>query len=111
MTKMKAEMKRPLSIVVGLTLVLLGAGTAHAWQASGTVLCDVNQNGVIDSSDLPLSGVEADVKSATFSGFGTTDSAGHFALALPDTPDTYTETLNPATLPPDAHISIPAAQV
>src|SRR2546425_960190 len=113
MTKMKDEMKRSLPVAVGLILVLLGAGTAQAWQASGTVLCDVNQNGLIDSTDLPLSGVEAHVQNmtATFSGFGTTDSAGHFALALLDTPDTYTETLNPATLPADAQIIIPASQM
>ncbi len=108
MAKMKAETKHSLALLVGLALVLLGAGTAHAWQASGTVLCDSNQNGQIDSTDLPLAGVEVDVNSATFSGSVSTDNAGNFALGLPDTPDTYTETLNKATLPADAQIIIPA---
>jgi len=108
MAKMKAETKHSLALLVGLALVLLGAGTAHAWHASGTVLCDSNQNGQIDSTDLPLAGVEVDVNSATFSGSVSTDNAGNFALGLPDTPDTYTETLNKATLPADAQIIIPA---
>jgi hypothetical protein len=104
---MKAEMKHPLALLVGFALVLLGAGTAQAWQASGSVFCDANHNGQIDASDLPLVGVEVDVKSATFSGTVTTDASGNFVLGLPDTPDSYIETLNKATLPADATYVIP----
>src|SRR5687768_8547815 len=69
-------------------------GTAHAWHVIGTFYCDANLNGVIDSGDLPVSGLTVTVTGVgnSFTGSyvsGELYGAGTWVVALPDTPGTY----------------------
>jgi len=76
-------------------------GTALAWHVRGTIYCDVNLNGVIDSGDLPLSGLTVTVSGGGFTGSDTTGNygAGAWAVFLPDTPATYTIAVTGASAP------------
>jgi len=89
-------------------VMLMSVSAANAWHANGRVFCDVNGNEVIDSGDTPLKGVIVTVENLglTFSGSDATDSSGFFKISLPDDPDSFVETLDPATLPFDAVIII-----
>ncbi len=101
---MKISLTRLIAALLPAALMLLVGGSAYAWHASGHVYCDANQDRTLDGSDLPMEGVGVDVESTTgpFSASGFTDASGAFFIALPDTPDSYRETLDPTTLPSDA---------
>jgi len=98
-------------------LVLLGANEpAYAWHADGRVVCDSNQNGLIDSTDLPLANVRVTVVSTGkpyFDGTMTrtvlTDSAGNYIIELPDGDTTFNISLDVATLPASPSILIPGS--
>jgi hypothetical protein len=69
-------------------------GTAQAWHVIGTIYCDANLNGVIDSGDLPVSGLTVTVTGVdnSFTGSyvaGELYGAGTWVVSLPDTPGTY----------------------
>ena len=85
---------RKLIAMAVFTVASLGLmeGTAQAWHVRGTIYCDVNLNGVIDSGDLPLSGLTVTVTGGGFTGSDTTGNygSGAWAVFLPDTPATYT---------------------
>jgi len=93
-----------------LILTLAAAITAHGWDTSGFVLCDANQNGIIDTNDVVVPGVLVVVTnlSGTFSNAAwTTFQEGYYFLDLPDQPDTYVEYLHPLTLPENSVIVLP----
>jgi hypothetical protein len=104
---MRASFVAVLSIVA---MLVASVSQAHAWDTSGTVLCDVNRNAGFDASDLPLGGVRVLVQSASFSGSAVTDGSGQFFISLPEVPDTYTATLDSTTLPVGSNVIIPGSQ-
>lgn len=92
-----------VTVCAALALVLIGFSSANAWHATGCFYCDDNSNGVIDDegvdSRLPDVNVEISNEEMSFSDTRTTGSDGCFYMTLPDTPDSYTATVNEATLP------------
>jgi hypothetical protein len=101
---MKVSPARLIAIFLPVAFTLLAVGSASAWNASGHVYCDANQDQVVDTLDLPMEGVFVDIESTTgpFTASVTTDSAGSFFTSLPDFPDSYRESLDETTLPSDA---------
>jgi hypothetical protein len=100
-----------LMIFLTVAISLMGIGTANAWHAEGHIYCDANENGVIDSTDLPMENVGVTVKNIADS-FTSTDFTavdGSYDIGLLDTPDSYVETLDASTLPPDATYVIPSS--
>ena len=106
-------MKLVCRFAVSLLVLAGSVATSNAWQTSGHVFCDANQNGQIDSGDVPVPGVLVIVTntSGTFSNGDFTTTDGGFVLALPAVPDSYVEYLHPLTLPSDATVVIPAGGV
>jgi len=105
-------MKKLVVIFSTVALLLLSFGAAYAWHADGYVGCDVNQNGEPDFGvDTPFEGatVVIENEAGTFSATAVTDASGFFSIDLPDVSDTYTETLDPTSLPDDAVIVLPEA--
>jgi len=99
-----------LTIFATLALVLIGFNSASAWHAEGCMYCDDNQNGSIDIGvDRTLPGVIVDISNddMSFSDYRTTRSDGCFSMTLPDIPDSYTATLDEATLPADPTFLLP----
>jgi len=91
---------------------MAAAISAHAWDTSGFVLCDANQNGIIDTNDVAVPGVLVVVTnlSGTFSNAAwTTFQEGLYFIDLPDQPDTYVEYLHPLTVPDNSTLLLPAA--
>ena len=76
-------------------------GTAQAWHVKGTVYCDSNLNGVIDSGDLPVGGLTVTVTGSGFTGTATTGDAGPgaYQITLPDVPGSFTINLAGNTSP------------
>lgn len=104
-------MRTNRAILAGLStgLLLLAAGTAQATAVSGVVVCDVNQNQEIDGLDAPLVDVLVNVEPGGLS--DQTNFQGIYFINLPDTvPASYSQTLDPTTLPADAVIVGPAVQ-
>jgi len=98
--------------IIGLLImagVLLLITRAYAWHSGGCIYCDYNENGEIDSGDLPLQGVVVKIVSTdgTFSATATTDRYGCFYIALPDDSLSYVQTLDPDSLPGGAGIITP----
>jgi hypothetical protein len=94
-----------------LLVCLLGGGSAFACYITGIVVCDDNQDGVIDASDSRFEGVVviATNLAGTYTDSFTTDADGfYFIQTLPEGDD-YILTLDPTTLPSDAVILLPAA--
>ena len=87
------------SVVLSLFLILVLVTPSNAWHFKGCIYCDVNQNALIDSEDLPLEGVGVDINSTTFMGTTYTGVDGCYFLGLPDFPDTYLQSLDVTTLP------------
>jgi len=85
------------------------ANTSRAWFAAGTIFCDADQDGVISSNDVPFPGILVLVTnvSGTFSNAAWSGADGFFIVQLPETNDSYVETLVPETLPPDSGILFP----
>ena len=89
---------------------MAAAISAHAWDTSGFVLCDANQNGIIDTNDVAVPGVLVVVTnlSGTFSNAAwTTFQEGLYFIDLPDQPDTYVEYLHPLTVPDNSTLLLP----
>jgi len=74
------------------------------------VLCDTNENRQIDSADPSIEDVTVRIENlgGTFSESGPTDALGDAWFELPDYPDDYAMDLDPATLPSDATVVVPA---
>src|SRR6476659_2230449 len=99
-------MKKLISLFASCIGFAFLTQAAIAGTVSGFVFCDANQNGVIDSGDVPIAGVQVVVKGLVGSFSATTTSAGDGsfsvqippfdALALRRDPlsQTYVETLN-----------------
>lgn len=85
----------------------------HLNETTGRVLCDANANGMIEADDSPLTGVMIVVTNSTgtFSNAVFTSASGTFVMALPAGAGTYTEFLNPATLPAGSTNLIPSSGV
>src|SRR5690348_3530980 len=103
-----------ISKIMGISAVLLGCsvGTSHAWLTAGRVLCDANQNGQIDSNDVPVLGVFVVVTnvSGTFSnGNFTGTPGGDFALELPPAADSYVLFVHPLSLSAGSTVVLPAS--
>lgn len=96
-------------ICFALVLMLFGGNPAHAINASGYVHCDKNNDGKLTIDDPRAEGVVVNVKSTNipYSNYATTDATGYFAVPLLSSPQTYIETLDPATIPSNATILIP----
>ena len=90
--------------------LFVGAGSAQAWHAHAVVLCDINENGSIDSADPSIENVDVHVENlgGGFVESETTDAQGDAWITLPDYPDDYRMYLDPATLPSDAVVVVPA---
>ena len=102
--------------IVGLGMLMLAGSmtTSQAWLTAGRVLCDANQNGQIDSNDVPVLGVFVVVTnvSGTFSnGNFTATPGGDFALDLPPGPDSYVEYVHPLSLPAGSTVILPASGI
>ena len=99
---------------LGLGLLFLVMGNAHAWRMDGGVVCDVNQSGYIDAGDRPLTdfgnpAVRINVINSTGGLFtGATYPDGYYNIPLPDIEDSYTATIDASTLPADATIVQPS---
>ena len=98
------------ALCIATATFFVAAGSAQAWSAHAVVLCDINENGQIDSADPSIENVLVRVENVgtTFAGSATTDSTGDAWIDLPDFPDTYAMSLDPASLPSDAVVVIPA---
>lgn len=88
-----------------------GLPWCFAWDVGGYVFCDANQNGQLDSGDMPEAGVLVVVTntSGTYSNaVYTATPDGGFVLDLPSATDSYVEYLHPLSLPADASVVVPA---
>ena len=93
-----------------LSLSLLGSAlNSPAWIKTGTVYCDSNTNGIIDTGDTPVQSVLVVVTnlSGTFSNASWTTAEGVFVIELSGSPDTYVDFILPATLPPGTTAVLP----
>jgi len=84
------------------------ASSSYAWLKFGTVYCDANTNGVIDTGDLPVQSVLVVVTnvSGTFSNATWTSAQGQFLIQLPDVQDQYVDYVHPLTVSPGT-VSVP----
>lgn len=83
-------------------MVLAGSVAAsNAALKVGSVFCDANTNGIIDTGDFPVGGLLVVVTntSGTFSNASLTTAHGSFVVELPDTNDTYIDFILATTLP------------
>jgi hypothetical protein len=99
------------SFALALVVALLTVSTAQAWHVDGHVFCDSKQNGLVDDpGDLPLENVLVKVvnTAGTFMATDLTHDGGHYLIILPDSPDSYTLSVDAGTLPGDAMIVVPA---
>ncbi len=72
-----------LVVGVGVLLLLLGAGSASAWEVNGHVTCQ--------ASGHPVAGdtVRVTANDNSFTGMAVTDSSGFFQIQLPTTPNCF----------------------
>ena len=97
--------------ILGTAVCVAALATpALAWHVDGYVYCDSNRDGAIDGLDLPLAGVVVRVENlgGTFHNQGSTNSSGYYEVDLADDPDTFIVSLDPASLPSDANVVVPA---
>lgn len=98
-------------LTVSLCLLLFAfASVCKACWSSGYVLCDANQNGVIDSADTPVPSVLVIVTnvSGTYSNANWTMPDGLFMVQLQtNVNDTYVEYIDTNTLPADSTFLFP----
>lgn len=99
---------KKLTVLVCL-FVLTSVSVVNAWWSSGYILCDANQNGVIDNADTPVPSVlvVATNLSGTYSNANWSMPDGFFMVQLAETDDTYVEYINTNTLPPDSTFLFP----
>jgi SdrD B-like domain len=106
-----AQMKKLYIATSFVVFTLLFIGQAYGWHSSGKVYCDVNNNGIIDSTDTPVANVKVSVDgiSLSYHRETTTDANGYYYLPLYWTPNSYSTTIGPEGLPSDAIVVIPAS--
>lgn len=100
---------KKLTVSVCLCLFAFVTVCKATW-SSGYVLCDANQNGIIDDSDTPVPGVLVVVTnlSGTYSNANWTMPDGFFMVQLAiGVNDTYVEYINTNTLPQDSTFLFP----
>lgn len=114
-------MKKLCLQLAAALLFLALSSVSRATIVNGAVFCDANQDGVIDTGDVGVPGVLVVItnENSSFSNSAVTAEDGSFSIQIPDFSATaeqkdplsqiYVETLDPATLPPDATIEIPTA--
>lgn len=92
-----------------LLVLLASASNSPAWLKTGTVFCDANTNGIIDTGDVPVQSVLVMVTntSGTFSNASFTTAEGVFLVELQSFPDTYVDFIVPETLPPGTTAVLP----
>jgi hypothetical protein len=113
---------KKLCLQLAATLSFLALSTeSHAAIVNGTVFCDGNQNGIIDTGDVGMPGVLVIVtnENNSFSNSDVTAPDGSFSIQIPNPgasaavrdplSQIFIETLDPASLPPDSTIQIPLA--
>lgn len=96
-----------LRLVMLTAFLALAAAPAGAFELSGSVYCDANQNQSIDVLDLPLPGVEVidDLVTGDDTQSAVTDVNGDYLFGFGTLQwGTHQVTLEPATLPGDATI-------
>jgi hypothetical protein len=115
------NMKKSILLLACSLLFPALVGTSTAATVSGFVLCDANQNGTNDTSDVGIPNVQIVVTNQTgsFSNSTVTAGNGFFSLQIPNfdplaerldpLSQVYVEVLNPATLPPGSTIEFPMA--
>lgn len=94
-----------------LLFLLFTAGNSFAWDVQGYVACDTQPNGYLDALDEPFPGVSVIVElypSGDLEGSTISDANGYYFVKLRDVPETFQVYLDPATLPADAVIVLPA---
>jgi hypothetical protein len=103
-----------------LSLIALSTASRAAI-VNGTVFCDANQDGVIDTGDIGIPGVLVVItnENNSFSNSAVTAPDGSFSIQIPDPSATaavrdplsqiFVETLDGASLPIDSTILIPLA--
>lgn len=98
------------SLLAAAAVAALAAGPAFARHLEGYVRCDSNGDGKIDALDLPIAGavVETSNLAGTYHVSATTNASGFYELRLADAPDSYTAELDPASIPGDATVVVPA---
>jgi len=101
---------RTVLCILGLAAI---GSPALAWHLSGYVRCDGNKNGVLDGQDITLPGVTVNVRNlaGTFQSSATTGQDGFYSADLVTAPDCYTATIDPASIPADGSVLIPAGGV
>lgn len=113
--------KLRLLLVVTLSLLALSSATRADVAVTGTVFCNANQSGVIDTNDVGVPGVLVVItnESGTFSNSAVTAFDGTFSILIPNPAPTptvsgpssqvFVETLDPTSLPAGSSIQIPVA--
>ncbi len=94
-----------------IVISLLFIAPAYANHIIGYVYCDVNANGVIDSSDTPLIGVKLTATGTAGTASATTGSDGYYEIIFPGGVATYTVVIDPSTLPANSIIILPASNI
>ncbi|NJD61341.1 MAG: hypothetical protein FIA93_01300 [Deltaproteobacteria bacterium] len=102
-------MKKLFIIFSFLMLSLLFLGPSYACYVEGRIYCDVNNNGIIDSNDIPMPNVKVStyLNNLPYSE-DFTDSNGHYYITV-GVPYTWTLKIGPEGLPADAQIVKPAS--
>ena len=103
-------MKITKQLLLATLLLAASAVKSNAWHKLGTVYCDANTNGIIDTGDTPVQGVLVVVTnlSGSFSNASWTLSDGSFVIDLQDEPDLYVDYIHPSTLPANTLAVLPA---
>lgn len=108
-------------LLVAATLLFLALSSAsRAATVNGTVFCDANQNGIIDTGDVGIPGVVVVItnQNNSFSNSAVTTADGSFSIEIPNPPaptaaipssQIFIETLEPTSLPEGSSIVIPTA--
>lgn len=102
-----------LQLAVALSFLVLSTASRAA-VVNGTVFCDANQDGIIDTGDVGIPGVLVVItnESSTFSNSAVTAPDGTFSIQIPNptaSPQVFVETLDPASLPDGSTFILPLA--
>lgn len=106
-------MKKLCLLTAALSFFALST-VSRAAVVNGTVFCDANQNGIIDTGDVGVSGVLVIITNEdnSFSNSAVTAPDGTFSIQIPNptaSPQVFVETLDPTSLPDGSTIVIPVA--
>lgn len=112
--------KLRLLLAAALSFLLL-SGVSRAAIVNGTVFCDANQDGIIDTGDVGIPGVLVVItnENYSFSNSAVTGADGAFSIQIPNPSASaavkdplsqiFVETLEPASLPTGSTIILPTA--